>query len=85
MGVIYECNLRKSLLGCNLMNITIGSMNAPIKHLNRLSKMLWRFRYTVTVEKRFPKRKEKKTTLLMKSPELKRIRFNRRQHKHITK
>jgi hypothetical protein len=82
MEDIYGCSLRKSLLLCNLMDEIIGSMNTPMKHLNRLTQKPWRFRCTVTVEKKFPKRNQKET--ILRSPKPNWIGVNRNQHNNVT-
>jgi hypothetical protein len=77
------CSPRNPLPRRILMDETIGSTSTPLKHLNKLSQKSWRFRCTVTVEKRFPKRNQKETTL-MRSSKPNWIGVNRNQHKQVT-
>jgi hypothetical protein len=60
---------------CNLMDEAIESTNTPIKHLNRLTQKPWRFRYTVTMEKKVF---QKETTL--RSPKPNWIEVIKNQH-----
>jgi hypothetical protein len=71
-----------------MMETTNGSSKTPNKHLNRLPKKSGRFRYKVTMEKRFPKKNQKqekkKTISLMKRLKPKRIGFIIKQQKQVT-